>query len=214
MLDVHGCAQRGLELPAIRLEDRRALVREEISVFRIYYGGNTSGMGVLHGQVDELGRQHSLVVILEHHRGPVVDRRNRRIDERDDFVAPNVGVFLFIEAHDLLGPGDDASLGGGSPPDGHDGAQVRAELAQHLLHHLPLGVVTHGAHEIALGTDSRDVLRDVRRAAQGQLLVADPHDGDRGFGGDAVDVAAHVHVEHRVADYGYALPGSIGQQLD
>ena len=54
---------------------------------------------------------------------------------------------------------------------------------------------------------AHDVLRDVGGAAQGMLPLAHAHDRHGRLGGDPLDVAAQIDVEHRVADHGDASTG-------
>ena len=58
------------------------------------------------------------------------------------------------------------------------------------------------------------VLRDVARAAERVAPLADAHDGDRRLGRDALDVAAQVDVEHRVAEHRDATARRGLEELD
>jgi len=73
---------------------------------------------------------------------------------------------------------------------------------EHLAQRLARPVAAGRAHQLAPRPDRHDVLRHVGRAAQGVLALAHPHHRHRRLGGDAVDVAAEVDVEHRVAHHG------------
>ena len=56
--------------------------------------------------------------------------------------------------------------------------------------------------------------RDVASAAEGVAPIADADDRDGRFRRDALDVAAEVHVEHRITDHGDAPVGGGMQERD
>jgi hypothetical protein len=76
---------------------------------------------------------------------------------------------------------------------------VRAERRQHPPELLARPIVPDRGHQVTARPHGNDILRDVRCPAQGVLALTYAHHGHRGLGGDAIDVAAEIHVEHRIA---------------
>ena len=196
MLEIYRRSERRLELAPIRLEDRRPAIGEEILVLGIHHSRHFARLRVVHERGYQGGSQNALVVVLEDKRIGGVDGVDAGRQKALDLDAPDIRIVLFIEADDLLGAREDARLGGGAALDRHDGPRIRADLAQHFLDYLALGVVADRADESALRSDGGDVLRDVGGAAQRQLLLADAHHRHRRFGRYPVDIPAQVNVEH------------------
>jgi hypothetical protein len=105
-----------------------------------------------------------------------------------------------VEAEELLRAADDAGLGDGGERGGDDacgvdvgGFEGGGELAL-------LGVCAPEAGEERLAAQTSEVHGDVGGAAGALVTVCVAKDGDGGFGGDAVDVADDVAVEHEIAN--------------
>jgi hypothetical protein len=128
-------------------------------------------------------------------------------DEGEDAVAEVLDVLggmglagFDVEAEELLRAADDAGLGdggerGGDDPGGVDGCgfEGSGELAL-------LGVGAPETGKESLAAEAGEVHGDVGGAAGTLVAVGVAQDGDGGFGGDAVDLAEDVAVEHEVAD--------------
>src|SRR5687768_619467 len=81
MIEIDGSPKRGLELPPVRLEDRRTSIREEIAVLGVDDDGNASSPRALDSTGDHGGHYDSLVVILEDQRIGLIDRRTERVEQ-------------------------------------------------------------------------------------------------------------------------------------
>lgn len=202
VLEIHRRAEGGLELPAVRLEDRRPAVGEEVPVLRVDDDGDTFRLGRGDRPMDHRFGEDALVVILEDQGIGIGDGAVDGEEEGLHLGPAEIGVDLLIDPHDLLAPRDDTGLGRGGAIDGDDPPRVGAEGGEHGAHALAGAVVPDGSDELELRTDGRDVLRDVGGPAERLHPVADADDGDGGLGGDPFDIAAQVDVEHRIPDDG------------
>ena len=205
VLEVHRGAERRLELAAVRLEDRGAAVERRSCGTS---GSTTIGMPARRRQSRSppaitARHEHALVVVLEHQRVGLADARARTASSTPrDVVGVEVGVVLLVEADDLLRRARRRASWSSSAASTVDerraaSAPMSASMSRSTS---ARRVVADGRHQVAAGAERRDVLGDVGRAAEGVLALADADDRDRRLGRDAVDVAAQVDVEHRVAD--------------
>ena len=213
MLEIDRRAERRLELAPVRLEDRRPRVREEVAVLGIDHHGDATRVRRRHGAPDHGLDQHALVVVLEHECVGIGHRAIDRGEERLHFRSLKVGVDLLVHAHHLLSACDDARLGGGRSCRRDQTTRVGADREQHRTQLRTGRVVTECGDEFGPCAERCGVLRDVRRAAERMLALAHAHHRHRRFGRDAVDVAAQVDVEHRIAEDRDARPRS-GRGLD
>ena len=212
MVEVHGRAECGLEFATIGLEHRGAAVREEVAVLGIHDHRDSPGGGALDRALDHRDHQHALVVILEDHGIGIGHRAIDGGEQRLHFGSGAVGHHLLVDAQQLLRAREHAGLGGGGARGLHQAARVAAERGDELQQPQPRGVVAHHGHQLDAGTDGGDVLHDIGRTAEGVLALAHVDHRHRRLGGDAIDVAAQVDVEHGVSDDGNAKFGGTLEQ--
>ena len=71
----------------------------------------------------------------------------------------------------------------------------------------PLGVVAHQAGDLHGAPERRDVVRHVRRAAEGVALVIELHHRDRRFGRNPLHASDDEMIEHQIPDDEYDPAG-------
>ena len=113
-----------------------------------------------------------------------------------------VGLFLEVDAQQLLRAADDAQLDDRRQPRVALEQGLDAALAEQGFEPVSVLVVADGGDQARVGAERLDVPGHVGGAAEPLLLLArmDANDGHRRLGRDAVDGAEPVAVEHGVAD--------------
>ena len=106
---------------------------------------------------------------------------------------------LEVEPHHLLMSADDAHLRRRRAVRRHESRMIDAVFHKLFLQGAAMVVLADKAREKRVAAEKREVVRDVRRAAERLLLAHDVVDRHGRFGRDARDFAVVVFVEHDVA---------------
>ena len=120
-----------------------------------------------------------------------------------------VGLLLEIDAQELLRAADHAQLHRRRQPRVALEQRFDAALLDQRLEPVAVLVVADRGEQAGVRAERLDVPGDVGGAAEPFLLLGrmDAHDGHRCLGGDAIDRAEPVAVEHRIADDEHASGG-------
>ena len=134
------------------------------------------------------------------------------VDLRDDGaldLAAGVRVALVVDARDLLVAfGDDPHLLGGRPRAVcHEPVRADAGRRQLRAQRIRRGVDADDPHQRRASAERRDVVRDVRRAAQPHVLRLEADDGDRRLRRNARHASDDEAIEHHVADHEHGESG-------
>lgn len=106
---------------------------------------------------------------------------------------------LEVDAHHLLMSADDAHLRRRRAARRHESRMVDTVFHELFLQGAAMVVLANKAREKRVAAKEREVVRDVRRAAERLLLARDVVDRHGRFGRDARDFAVVIFVEHNVA---------------
>src|SRR5688572_6870292 len=123
MLERHFSSQGSFELAAIRLEDRRPLVLEEVPVLGIHDDWNLMLSCECDRSANDRWYENALVVVLDDQR---VRGRNGVLQDGEDrghLAGRKIAVLLLVEADQLLRPGEDACFGRRGSGAGYDSAR-------------------------------------------------------------------------------------------
>ena len=111
MLDVDRRAECRLELASVRLEHRRAAVREEVPELRIDDDRHLRAPAPIDRRPITARYEHALVVVLEHERvGVRAPHPATASSTRVVSGVVEVDVLLLVDAHELLRAGEHARL--------------------------------------------------------------------------------------------------------
>ena len=117
MLEIHRGAEGRLHFPAIRLEDGRAGVVEELAELGVHHHRDPALLGGGHRGVDERRRQQPLVVVLQQQGVGIGQRLLRLGASPASSSAPSSSrVHLLVDPHHLLAACQHPRLGGRRPP--------------------------------------------------------------------------------------------------
>ena len=106
---------------------------------------------------------------------------------------------LKVEPHHLLMSADDTHLRRRRAVRRHESRMVDAVFHELFLQGAAMVVLADKAREKRVAAEEREVVRNVRRAAERLLLARDVIDRHGRFGRDARDFAVVIFVEHDVA---------------
>src|SRR5687768_12880818 len=175
-------AKRGLELPAVWLEDRRSTITEKIPVFRIDYDRNAAASGVADYRRDKRRDEQSLVVILEHDGIGSIDGGQSSGQETLHVGTREIDAVLFVVPDELLRSRQHSGLRRSLSADADYRPCSGTDLVKHLSHQHAGGVLANGAYHVTRGSDRRYVLSDVGSTPQREFPLRDSDNGNGCFG--------------------------------
>jgi hypothetical protein len=164
---------------------------------------------------DQYLGERPLVVVLEHQRIRLDQRRQRRRDEALLVLSLDRRLDLLVDPHHLLPSREHPGLRRGRPA--RDRHQVPVfEPRRHQLGPDPLRVtvVTHRADQPAGGPDRGDVRRHIRRPAQRAPGLPHRDHRHRSLGRQPMGVAPQVPVQHHIAHHRDATAFHPVEQVD
>ena len=117
------------------------------------------------------------------------------------FVVSGHGAgILEVEAQHLLMSADDTDLGRRRPGCVNQARIVNAACGKLIQQRPAMGIVADKARHTNIRPKERNVVRDVRRAAECLARAGHMRDRHRRLGRDARDLAGIVFIEHHIAD--------------
>ena len=182
-------------------------------------GDGVAGVGIdgdrfsrsAHFGGDLLGQitvQQALAVVLD---DDGVDMRQRRIESPEQRVALGLsGAIpeLAVDAHDLLGAGDDPRLHRGRPAEAfHHAHDVDAARGKQFAQAQPRRIARGQSEHRGVRGEFAEVAGHIGRPAGIDSLAVDRHHGDRGLRGNTGDFAPNELVKHQVPRHENAAGG-------
>ena len=192
-------AQRGGELPRVRLEYGGSREIEKMSELRVDYGRDSPLPGSREQSAGKGAIDHTLVVVFD----------DQRVCPFDGFKGPAgqalVIVFihgrriLMVDPQHLLMACEDPSLPGGGPSGhGYEIAGADSSLIQSLSQQRGRIVRPHRGYEATIPSECRNASSYVCGTARRRDLGFHADDRDGRLGGYPVHGATDVHVKHGV----------------
>ena len=199
-------------LAQVRLDHRRAAIDVPRQALRIDDHGATAGRR--DRRAAHRGREHALRVVGDDQRvgfahggdharaQPLLERGRERGDR------------LAVQANHLLVTRDDARLARREAfPVGQDSRRRNAEIHRLAAEQRAVRVLADDRAQARARAERDQRLRDVRGAAEHELLALDGEHGHGRFRRDPLDLADHVRVERGVADHDHAAADHGAEQL-